>query len=421
MKDWKKFSALANGWNEIRLKYAVALSNARTDDRSNGLAYVGLEQIESGTGRLVTSGEQPSRQEIETENGSSTANLFNKGDVLFCKLRPYLAKAFIAESSGAATTELLVFKPSSMLYRRYLLYVLLSSGFINLVDSSTFGSKMPRADWDFIGNVPILIPPPTEQRAIADMLDRETARLDELIAEKGRLLESLAEKRQALITRAVTRGLNPDALLRHSGSEWLGEVPAHWEMRRLATLFRERDERGEADLPLLNVSLNTGVTEREFEEDRIERVAADFNTYKVARRGDIAFNKMRMWQGAVGVAPVAGLVSPDYTVTYPIYPLNIYYIEALFRAPIMSAEFARHSHGIHWDRLRLYWDGFREIYVPLPSIEEQKKIVAAVEKEVKNLDALRSETQRTIDLLRERRSALVAAAVTGQLAVHATQ
>jgi type I restriction enzyme S subunit len=205
--------------------------------------------------------------------------------------------------------------------------------------------------------------------------------------------------------------------LQNSGLSWLAEIPAHWEVRRIATLFKQIDERGEPDLPLLNVSLNTGVTEREFEDDRIERVAADYNTYKVARRGDITFNKMRMWQGAVGIAPIDGLVSPDYTVARPIVQLDINYFGLLFRIPQMSAEFARHSHGIVWDRLRLYWEGFRDVYVPFPPINEQREIVTHIETETKKLDDLRAETERTIGLLKERRAALITAAVTGQLNV----
>ena len=101
------------------------------------------------------------------------------------------------------------------------------------------------------------------------------------------------------------------------GVEWLGEIPAHWEVRRLATLFAEKDERNEPELPLLEVSINTGVSVRQFSTNQIEGTAADFNTYKVARKGSIAFNKMRMWQGACGLATADGVVSPAYVVLAP--------------------------------------------------------------------------------------------------------
>ncbi|MBI4323628.1 MAG: restriction endonuclease subunit S [Chloroflexi bacterium] len=270
---------------------------------------------------------------------------------------------------------------------------------------------------DEIGKLPLPLPPLPQQQAIADYLDRETVRLDSLVEEKKHLLELLAEKRHALITRAVTRGLNPAASLCCSCLPWLGQSPAHWPTKRLAFLFRERDERGEPALPLLEVSINTGVVLREFSDDCIEAVAADFNTYKVARKGDIAFNKMRMWQGAVGMVPTDGLVSPDYTVAAPLGDLSPEYAQRLFRTEAFSAECCRQSHGIVWDRLRLYWEGFRDIRVAVPPLAEQRAIVAHVAAETAKLDALRTAAERTMGLLKERRAALIAAAVTGKIAV----
>jgi type I restriction enzyme S subunit len=251
--------------------------------------------------------------------------------------------------------------------------------------------------------------------AIANFLDRETAKLDTLVAAKQRLLGLLADKRRVLITRAVTRGLNPDVPLRDSGIPWLGRIPARWETCRIAWLFRDRDERCEPELPLLEVSINSGVVIREFSNDRIESTAGDFNTYKVARKGDVVFNKMRMWQGAVGVAPEDGLVSPDYTVATSVGTLSSAYASLLFRTEMFSAECARYSHGIVWDRLRLYWEGFRDIVVPLPPLAEQRAIVAYISAETAKLDALRQAAERTIGLLKERRAALIAAAVTGKI------
>jgi type I restriction enzyme S subunit len=239
---------------------------------------------------------------------------------------------------------------------------------------------IPKAD---IGATTVPVPPLIEQRAIADYLDRETAKIDALVAAKERLLAILAEKRRALITRAVIRGPDPSAPLRDSGVPWLAEIPAHWQVKRLAVLFRERDERCEPDLPLLEVSISAGVVLREFADDRIEAIAADFNTYKVARTGDIVFNKMRMWQGAVGVAPQDGLVSPDYVVAAPKDGLLSEFAGLLFRTEAFSAECARESHGIVWDRLRLYWEGFRDIRIQVPAPDEQRAIVSHIQREAR--------------------------------------
>ena len=165
----------------------------------------------------------------------------------------------------------------------------------------------------------------------------------------------------------------------------------------------------------MEVSINAGVAVREFSEDRIENTAADFNTYKVARQGDVVFNKMRMWQGAVGVAPQDGLVSPDYVVAAPTRALLPQYAGLLFRIDRFSAECARRSHGIVWDRLRLYWEGFRDIDLPLPPTDAQQEIADHVVEATAKFDALVRATERTIALLRERRAALIAATVTGRI------
>ena len=253
------------------------------------------------------------------------------------------------------------------------------------------------------------------QAKIADYLDRKTAELDQLIGEKKNLLKLLDEKKRGLIAHAVTRGLNPDAPLKETGIPWLGKIPQHWEVERVTTVFKERDQRGRPDLPLLVVSIHSGVTLRKFSDDKIEQQAADANTYKVALKGDIAFNKMRMWQGAVGCVPCDGLVSPDYVVASPNKGISPEYFGMLFKNPRFSDESACRSHGIVWDRLRLYWDEFKDICVPIPPLSEQKAIVTGIEKRLGKFDELKAVAENTIILLQERRTALISEAVTGKL------
>ncbi|MCB1009140.1 MAG: restriction endonuclease subunit S [Acidobacteria bacterium] len=288
-----------------------------------------------------------------------------------------------------------------------------SGWLLSLADSSAHGTK--KLETEVLRRLEVPCPPLEVQRGILATLQVRASNLDELSASKQRVLGLIAEKRKAIVATGVIRGVDPKAQLHYSGLPWLGEIPTRWSVRKLARLFRERDERGEPDLPLLAVSINAGVVEREFSDDRIESTAADFNTYKVARTGDVVFNKMRMWQGAVGVAPSDGLVSPDYVVAVPTGALRSEYAGMLFRTSQFSAECGRHSYGIVWDRLRLYWEGFRSIAVPVPPEQEQERIIDNITRETAQIDAVRAATERTIALLKERRAALVAAAVTGQL------
>ncbi|WP_291158286.1 restriction endonuclease subunit S [Gemmatimonas sp. UBA7669] len=263
------------------------------------------------------------------------------------------------------------------------------------------------------------LPPPNAQKTIARFLDFETHKLDSLLAASQRVLDLLAEKRKAIIATAVTRGLDPKVKLRDSGVPWLSEIPAHWEIERARWLFRERDVRSTTgDEEMLTVSHLTGVTPRS--EKEVNMFEAETNEgYKLCEPGDLVINTLWAWMGAMGTAPVKGIVSPAYNVYEPGPRLTPAYIDALVRLPAFAQEVTRYSKGVWSSRLRLYPEGFFEVYLPVPQQGEQRAIVAHIARETAKLDAVRAATERTIALLKERRSALIAAAVTGQLDVAA--
>ena len=183
------------GWGVKRLKFAAPLQSGKLAAKGLDLPYIGLENIESWTGKFI-----PNAEADETEGVSNT---FSAGDVLFGKLRPYLAKALLPDFDGLCSSELLVLHGKEML-PAYLLRFVLSYDFVNQVDASTYGTKMPRANWEFIGNLPAIVPPVDEQAAIAAFLDRETVRIDVLTEKTKKSIDFLKERRAALITAAVT-------------------------------------------------------------------------------------------------------------------------------------------------------------------------------------------------------------------------
>lgn len=399
-----------------RLKFVATINNeALTEDVAPDfeIKYIDIGNVDSsGTIREIAT--------YRFEAAPSRARrIVRDGDVIISTVRTYLqAIAPIASPPDnlIVSTGFAVIRPRpGALDAKFCRYVLREPRFLAEVEMRSTGVSYPAINASEIGDIPIPYPPLSDQSVIADFIETEYTHISSLIAAKQRLLDLLAEKRRAVIAEAVMRGLDPSVQMCASGIDWLGDIPAHWEVRRVATLFTQRDERNQPDLPLLEVSINYGVIVREFSTDKIESTAADFNTYKVARRGDIAFNKMRMWQGAVGVAPVDGLVSPDYTVAEAKAELSPEYAEQLFRTEAFTAECGRNSQGITWDRLRLYWDGFRGIFMPLPPFAEQESIVSHILTETVKIDRLRAATEHSITLLKERRGALIAAAVTGQI------
>ena len=268
-----------------------------------------------------------------------------------------------------------------------------------------------------IGAMTVPIPPLSRQRAIARYLDAETARLDGLIAAKERMLALMVEKRLSLITNVVTRGLDRQIELRDSGVSWLGQIPKHWEIERTRWLFCERDERSKTgDEELLSVSHLTGVTPRS-EKDVNMFEAETTEGYKLCLVGDLVINTLWAWMGAMGVSAVPGIVSPAYNVYEPGSRLEPGYVDALVRMPVFAQEVTRYSKGVWSSRLRLYPEGFFEVFFPVPPLDEQLAIVAHIRKTTRRLSALGAATEQTINLLKERRAALIAAAVTGQIGV----
>lgn len=298
---------------------------------------------------------------------------------------------------------------------RFLVYLLRHAATQEWFDVLCNRSTIAHFTAEKFGEMWACLPSASQQRAIASYLDRETARIDELVMAKERLLGLLAEKRRALITRAVTRGLDPSVPLRDSGIPWLGDIPSHWEIERARWLFRERDERSESGAEeLLTVSHLTGVTPRS-EKDVNMFEAETTEGYKICRVGDLVINTLWAWMGAMGVSFLDGIVSPSYHVYQPCLRFDPKFVDALVRIPVFAQEVIRYSKGVWSSRLRLYPEGFFEVYLPVPPIEEQNAIVTHITRETAKLDALCKATVRTVILLNERRAALISSMVTGQI------
>ena len=221
--------AVPGHWDVQPIKRHTRQLTEKTNRRDHPVA---LENIQSWTGRYV---------QTDTEfEGVGVA--FRAGDILFGKLRPYLAKVLVAKQPGEAVGDFIVMRPLTGVFPQFASYQLLTREFIAIVDGSTFGSKMPRASWDFVSSLQVVLPPHEEQIAITSFLDHETAKIDALVEEQKRLIELLKEKRQAVISQAVTKGLDLTVAMKDSGVAWLGRVPAHWRVcavRRVAARIEQ--------------------------------------------------------------------------------------------------------------------------------------------------------------------------------------
>ncbi len=302
-----------------------------------------------------------------------------------------------------------------LLSPKYLCYVLQGDEIQSEIWASENGSSREGLKFEQIGNFSVKVPSLQEQEIVSSLLDRETAEIDALVAEKERMLALLEEKRQALISHIVTRGLDPNAPLKPSGLPWLGDIPQHWGIERAKNLFSVRDERSETgEEELLTVSHITGITSRA-EKQVYMFQADDMAGYKLCYKDDFVTNTLWAWMGAMGVSPLDGIVSPDYHVYTSKGDLLPEFMELLCRSRPFIAEVNRWSKGVWSSRLRLYPENFFEIRFPVPPEQEQIDIVDKIKKEDARNQELKSALDDSIALLKERRSALITAAVTGQI------
>ncbi len=296
----------------------------------------------------------------------------------------------------------------------------LGNGILFLQSKTTgkFNTIRMRIPMHALRRVVIPQPSPDEQLAIVRFLDHANHKIDGFIRAKRKLIALLNEQKQAIIHRAVTRGLNPKAKLKPSGTPWLGEIPEHWEVVRNMALFSHRVEPGIVNLPVLQVSLRSGITAEELDQfGRPKRLIADATKYKRIYHGDMAYNTMRMWQGAVGVSPSDGLVSPAYVVLKPRQGTCADFYDFVFHTEVYKQQVNRQSTGIVSDRNRLYWDSFKQMPNLQIPLNEQEEIVTYITNETRSLATAIARTEREIALMQEYRTRLTADIVTGKLDV----
>ena len=272
---------------------------------------------------------------------------------------------------------------------------------------------------DTLMKYPLLVPPTQTQKEIASFLDSKCAEIDSLRADIEREIDTLEEYKKSVITEAVTKGLDPNVPMKDSGIPWIGMIPSHWPIYRIADLYEDRNERGNDELPLLSVSINSGVSDKELSEDEQERVflrSEDKTKYKRVYPGDIAYNMMRAWQGAFGAVRVDGMVSPAYIVAKKTGNAEIdsRYIEALLRSPSGIEEMNRYSYGIMDFRKRLYWPQFRIINVCLPPIEEQRRISNYIDAKAEEINTCIELQKKALEILDEYKKSIIYEYVTGK-------
>jgi len=343
------------------------------------------------------------------------------GNLVINKMKAWQGSMGIAPCDGIVSPAYFVFD-FGIANHRFGQVLLRSKPYVSHFGQASDGVRVGQWDLTIPGmrQVPVLVPPPDEQATIVRFLNWANGRLDRAIRAKRKVIALLDEQKQAIIHRAVTRGLDPSVPLKPSGIPWLGDIPQHWEVRRIKYLLREVDERSSTGSePLLSMRMHHGLV---LFSDHFTRPpqAATLTGFKIVKPGQFVVNRMQAGNGVIFASVLTGLVSPDYAVFDPIGDANVEYLGELFRSHKVRAKFRRESKGLGTGTsgfLRLYNDRLGAIHVALPPREEQVTILSGIAQESSDTNIAISRLEREIELLREYRTRLVADVVTGKLDV----
>lgn len=417
-------------WETIPLRYVCQLNPSvhfgglEADDE---LTFLPMDRVKNG--HFIPNADSFS-------NCVSSYCTFEEGDILLAKVTPCFENGNIAvaesleSGKGFGSSELFVVRPTRV-DRRFLFYYLQSATFKQEGEASMTGAGgLKRVSPELLRQHHLPYPEVSTQRRIADYLDRETARIDALVAEKEKMLSLLEEKRAALISRAVTRGLTPDTPIKPSGLDWLGDIPAHWEVRRIRFI---------ADF----VGGSTPATKEDFfwaegtvpwvsPKDMKSRIIWDTEDH-LTPEGLEACASGLLAPGHVLIVVRSGILRHTIPVAINAVPvaLNQDIRAFLLKEEVVAEYLAWFIEGKQKSLIEQWckavttvesveMEYLRDSLMPIPPVEEQARIAEEISRKTARLDTIRTVTMESIALLKERRSALITAAVTGQLPLEET-
>ena len=403
-----------------RLRFMTRLNPSKTEAgelASYGrVTFAPMDALADGLGGLDMSLERPA-----DELADGSYSYFAEGDLLLAKVTPCFEngkKALVTSLPnriGFATSEVHVIRPDRRkVDPNYLRYLLSSETFRAAgIASMTGAGGLRRISDNAIKDFHLSILDLNTQKAIAAFLDRKTARIDQLIERRLRFIVLLKEMRVAVVARAVTRGINPDVEFKDSGVDRLGKIPAHWQMVPPTALFTESKERARSGDQLLSATQKYGVIPlaefEEIEQRQVTLAVANLEMRKHVEIGDFVIS-MRSMDGGLERAHARGCVRSSYSVLKPGPNIEGRFYGALLKSSLYIQALRLTSNFIR-DGQDMNFGHFRKVRLPKLDVQEQAAIADHIESEVARIDLLLTLTERSISLLRERRAALITAAV----------
>lgn len=367
------------------------------------------------------------RKDINTNGGLlpasfNTYNVVEAGDII---IRPTdlqndkrSLRTGLVKEQGIITSAYIDLRPKDNVNSKYYHYLLHSYDVIKVFYNMGNGVRQGLNFSEF-AKLLLLEPTTVEQQQIADYLDTKCSEIDATAEDIQKEISLLEEYKKSVITEAVTKGLNPDAEMKDSGIEWIGEVPKHWGTIRIGNAFSIRNERNYLPMEqvqLLSLYSGKGVfpTGEEGTTNRGNH-AQTVADYKIVKKNDIVVNIILAWMGSLGISNYNGVVSPAYDVYIPNEEKVVpHYYHYVFRTSGIANECYRYGRGIMMMRWRTYSSEFKRIHVPFPPLEEQQQIADFLDSKCSEIDAIIADKKRQLDILADYKKSLIYEYVTGK-------
>ena len=336
------------------------------------------------------------------------------GDLVVHGMDGFAGAIGISDSRGKATPVLNVMDSTQS--KRYLMYQLRTMAHCGLFFALSSGIRVRSCDtnWNKLRVISYVVPSLLEQQRIADFLDVKCAEIDSILDATRTSVEEYKKLKQSVITETVTKGICGNRPMEETGVEWIGEIPAEWDVIKIKWLLKERNDRSEngSEEPL-SMSQKYGIIPTN-ELDTVPNMASSFVGAKLVSKGDLVFNKLKAHLGVFAVSEFDGLVSPDYAVYYSAGRCDVKYLERIFKTPQYISEFRKRSTGVGAGLTRLYTSDLFDMYTALPSETEQKEISAYLDDKCATIDSLIASKEALITELEAYKKSLIYEYVSGK-------
>lgn len=400
-------------WKIDKIKYHLK----RNEPKNHGNAIVLSVYRDYG---VIPKDSRDDNHNVTSED-TSKYKYVKKGQLVINKMKAWQGSLAVSDYNGIVSPAYFIYDFTDEEYNHKYFHYLVRSCYKEEFKRISGGIR--EGQWDLspeaFANTLALLPPLVEQKYIANYLDIQCAEIDATAEDIQKEISLLEEYKKSVITEAVTKGLNPDAEMKDSGIEWIGEVPKHWGTIRIGNAFSIRNERNYLPMEqvqLLSLYSGKGVfpTGEEGTTNRGNH-AQTVADYKIVKKNDIVVNIILAWMGSLGISNYNGVVSPAYDVYIPNEEKVVpHYYHYVFRTSGIANECYRYGRGIMMMRWRTYSSEFKRIHVPFPPLEEQQQIADFLDSKCSEIDAIIADKKRQRGILAEYKKSLIYEYVTGK-------